>query len=47
MSADLTPDEEPEYDPAEQAAQEDGFTSLARYLAVHPMPRQQDRRHAA
>jgi hypothetical protein len=43
MSDDQTPDEEPEYDPAEQAAAEDGFTSLRRYLAIHPMPRQQDR----
>lgn len=43
MPADLTPDEEPEYDPAVQAAAEDGFTSLAAYLARHPMPRQQDR----
>ncbi|MEU5716598.1 hypothetical protein AB0G71_12545 [Streptomyces sp. NPDC020403] len=46
MPADLTPDEEPEYDSAEQAAAEDGFTSLSRYLAVRPMPRQQDRRAA-
>lgn len=40
------PEDGPEYDPAEQAAGEDGFTSLAAYLARHPMPRQQDRRAA-
>jgi hypothetical protein len=43
MPDDLTPDQEPEYDPAEQAAAEDGFTSLAAFLARHPFPRQQDR----
>ncbi|MGP3752170.1 hypothetical protein [Streptomyces sp. IBSNAI001] len=46
MRNDDTYDEEPEYDPAEQAAAEDGFTSLAAYLAVRPMPQQQDRRAA-
>ncbi|MGA6873061.1 hypothetical protein ACO8D0_14305 [Streptomyces pratensis] len=38
MSADLTPDEAP--DPAEQAMQEDGFTSPARWMPQqmrHPM----------
>lgn len=45
MPADPTPDEEP-LTPAEQAMAEDGFTSLAAYLAVHPMPQQQDRRAA-
>lgn len=45
MNAD---DETPEpLDPAEQAMAEDGFTSLARYLAVRPFPQQQDRRHSA
>ncbi|WP_327435685.1 hypothetical protein OG279_09460 [Streptomyces sp. NBC_01201] len=46
MSDDLTPDEEPELTPAEQAAAEDGFTSLAAYLAVRRFPQQQDRRAA-
>jgi hypothetical protein len=45
MPADQTPDEEP-LDPAEQAAAEDGFTSLAQFLAAHPMPQQRDRRAA-
>ncbi|MFC8282896.1 hypothetical protein [Streptomyces cyaneofuscatus] len=43
MTDDQTPEDGPEYDPAEQAAAEDGFTSLAAYLAQHPMPRQRDR----
>ncbi|MFZ4264470.1 hypothetical protein [Streptomyces arboris] len=43
MTDDQFPEDQPEYDPAEQAAAEDGFTSLAAYLAQHPMPRQQDR----
>ena len=43
MSDDLTPEDGPECDPAEQAAAEDGFTSLAAYLARNPFPRQQDR----
>lgn len=34
-----TYDEEP-VNAAEHAMAEDGFTSLARYLAVHPMPQQ-------
>lgn len=40
MPADApAPDEEP-IDPAVQAAREDGFASLRRYLAHHPMPHQ-------
>ena len=47
MPADTpAPDEEP-IDPAVQAAAEDGYATLRRYLAHHPMPHQQDRRHAA
>ncbi|GGY81399.1 hypothetical protein CP967_08465 [Streptomyces nitrosporeus] len=37
MSADPLPDEEP-LDPADQAAAEDGFGSLTRFLARHPAP---------
>ena len=40
-------DEREPLTPAEQAAGEDGFTSLAAFLAVSPFPQQQDRRHAA
>ena len=47
MPDDLKPDKEPEpLDPAEQAAGEDGFTSLAAFLAIRPMPQQRDRRAA-
>lgn len=44
MPDDQTPEDGPEYDPAEQAAAEDGFTSLAAFLARRPFSRQQDRR---
>lgn len=43
MHDDQIPEDSPEYDLAEQAAAEDGFTSLAAYLAQRPMPRQRDR----
>lgn len=44
---DQTPAEPTPLDPAREAMREDGYTSLAQYLAVAPFPQQQDRRHTA